>query len=59
MHFTVLKYFVSVKGRTQQIALKLSTQIGNKRIILNTPVTEIEQSESGVQVTTRSGQVHR
>ncbi|XP_023701638.1 probable flavin-containing monoamine oxidase A isoform X2 [Cryptotermes secundus] len=48
-----------IKGGAQQIALKLSAQIGNKLIILNTPVTEIEQSESGVQVTTQSGQVHR
>lgn len=48
-----------IKGGAQQIALKLYAEIGNKRIILNTPVTEIEQSESGVQVTTRFGQVHR
>ncbi|KDR09121.1 putative flavin-containing monoamine oxidase A [Zootermopsis nevadensis] len=48
-----------IKGGAQQIALELSVKIGKECIILNTPVTEIEQSENGVRVSTRFGKIYR
>lgn len=44
-----------IKGGSQQVSLKLLECIGNSRVLLNEPVTRVEQNQDGVTVWSKNG----